>query len=365
MTSRPCLLMIILLVCTSYTGGALTGKECQTPDNKMGACIPLLKCPSLLHRFNEEPLTPASKTFLRASNCGAAEQSVPDVCCEKLDLPTMGCGDGVIPKIMGGEEAKLGEHPWMALFNIYYYNANVTMFGCGGSLINKRYVLSAAHCASTPKENRINFVRLGEHNIETSPDCQYDHAAKSTFCADKAIDYTVEMEIVHEDYNPRNVTNDVLLIRLSTDVVYTDFIKPLCLPEIEEVLPFPEVGALLTVVGWGRSREGSKMSQDLFADEEDNVDLFDTTEDAVEFSGISGSGTSSSPGSQQLLQTPAPTPAPAPEPTSSSKRQGHIARHRPLNQRPVQHEHRQSKQFHHLVRHRRKSFIIVPSVSQN
>ncbi|XP_034236378.1 melanization protease 1-like isoform X3 [Thrips palmi] len=260
MTSRPCLLMIILLVCTSYTGGALTGKECQTPDNKMGACIPLLKCPSLLHRFNEEPLTPASKTFLRASNCGAAEQSVPDVCCEKLDLPTMGCGDGVIPKIMGGEEAKLGEHPWMALFNIYYYNANVTMFGCGGSLINKRYVLSAAHCASTPKENRINFVRLGEHNIETSPDCQYDHAAKSTFCADKAIDYTVEMEIVHEDYNPRNVTNDVLLIRLSTDVVYTDFIKPLCLPEIEEVLPFPEVGALLTVVGWGRSREGQEVN---------------------------------------------------------------------------------------------------------
>ncbi|XP_034241565.1 uncharacterized protein LOC117645463 [Thrips palmi] len=87
------------------------------------------------------------------------------------------------------------------------------------------------------------------------------------------------------------------------------------------------------------------MSQDLFADEEDNVYLFDTTEDAVEFSGISGSGTSSSPGSQQLLQTPAPTPAPAPEPASSSKRQeypctvckkvlktlkgfeGHIARH--------------------------------------
>lgn len=48
-------------------------------------------------------------------------------------------------KVYGGVAASLGEYPWMA--RIIHKNQNGHLqSGCGGLLIHKRYVLTAAHC---------------------------------------------------------------------------------------------------------------------------------------------------------------------------------------------------------------------------
>jgi secreted trypsin-like serine protease len=58
------------------------------------------------------------------------------------------CGLRTVPSnIVGGEDTKMGEFPYMALLG--FETQGDVFYTCGGSVINKWYILTAAHCTHT------------------------------------------------------------------------------------------------------------------------------------------------------------------------------------------------------------------------
>ncbi|XP_063367677.1 CLIP domain-containing serine protease B4-like [Cydia amplana] len=130
--------------------------------------------------------TQAADEKFKSAFCGFDGAKLPMVCCSQLSTESTpdvesvenhpnlnllpdSCGKINGDKIIGGKIAGLYDYPWMTLIS---YNTRLgPQFECGGSLINERYVLTAAHCISNLK---LLGVRIGENDVESSTDCQGD-----------------------------------------------------------------------------------------------------------------------------------------------------------------------------------------------
>ncbi|KAG8292968.1 serine-type endopeptidase activity protein [Homalodisca vitripennis] len=122
-------------------------------------------------------------------------------------------------KSIGGRNADIGKYPWMARLIHRSYRKDFEVGGCGGSLINNRYVITAAHCCFKDKDVTLAFVRLGEYDIHHTKDCFRGN------CAPQPLDVEVEHIQRHPLYQNKNTFDqDICLIRLFEDVEFTGIV---------------------------------------------------------------------------------------------------------------------------------------------
>lgn len=104
-------------------------------------------------------------------------------------------------------------------------------------------------------------VRLGEWNIDTDVDCQFN-----AYCSDPIRDIPIAEVIPHDSYRQsfQQPNNDIALIRLARPVRFTTWISPICIPAAKDLRHKNFEGSKFTVAGWGKTENGELFKHILF-----------------------------------------------------------------------------------------------------
>nr|AAD21825.1 chymotrypsin-like serine protease [Ctenocephalides felis] len=132
------------------------------------------------------------------------------------------------PRIIGGEVAGEGSAPYQVSLRTKEGN-----HFCGGSILNKRWVVTAAHCL---EPEILDSVYVGSNHLDR-----------------KGRYYDVERYIIHEKYigELNNFYADIGLIKLDEDLEFNDKVKPIKIHENTI-----QGGEGLRATGWGRLGAG-------------------------------------------------------------------------------------------------------------
>jgi len=128
-------------------------------------------------------------------------------------------------RIYGGSEVSPNSLPWQVF-------VNADGFMCGGSIISRNYVLTAAHCTNGRPRDKIT-VFVSAHFLWTGTE------------------YSAIEIIEHPSYESTTYYADIALIKIESPLEWSSHVAPICIPQSAAT-----VGAECTASGWGKLENG-------------------------------------------------------------------------------------------------------------
>uniref|UniRef100_A0A8C2WGA2 Transmembrane serine protease 2 n=1 Tax=Cyclopterus lumpus TaxID=8103 RepID=A0A8C2WGA2_CYCLU len=143
-------------------------------------------------------------------------------------------------RIVGGTQAANGAWPWQVSLQINGQHI------CGGSIISRDWILSAAHCFQTHSHPGMWMVQSGDVSL-----------LQMSFSRGK----TVNKIISHAKFDRRTNDNDIALLKLNAPLEITRTVKPVCIPNTGVDL---SAGRQAWITGWGALRSSGVYTCSIF-----------------------------------------------------------------------------------------------------
>uniref|UniRef100_A0A8C2IFW8 Transmembrane protease serine 4-like n=1 Tax=Cyprinus carpio TaxID=7962 RepID=A0A8C2IFW8_CYPCA len=176
--------------------------------------------------------------------------SVSDKCLSGsvVSVSCSDCGEVVgEDRIVGGVDTEIEHWPWQV--SLQWNHQHV----CGGALLSRRWIISAAHCFTVQKQELKRWtVVLGQTQVAASRGV------------------SIEMIVVHSYYSRLSNDYDIAMLKLTWPVTVGESILPVCLPPHQL-----SVKEMLVVTGWGLLKEKGELPSVL---QKASVPLIDRSE---------------------------------------------------------------------------------------
>ncbi|XP_011881047.1 PREDICTED: transmembrane protease serine 9-like [Vollenhovia emeryi] len=136
---------------------------------------------------------------------------------------------GLKPRITDGEDARPGEFPYQVSIRWGVPPYVPFNHACGGSIINKNFILTAGHC----------IMKIGQLQV---------HAGKHYLNKDEPSQQVIDVAeaYVHEKYPGGVAPYDIALLKLKTPLVFNERVSAVNLPD-----DFEERSGKAVLSGWG------------------------------------------------------------------------------------------------------------------
>ncbi|XP_041675067.1 chymotrypsin-2 [Drosophila eugracilis] len=146
-------------------------------------------------------------------------------------------------RVVNGTDSTVEKYPFVVSMR-----GSTGSHSCGGSIISKQFVMTAAHCTAGRKATDLS-IQFGVTTINSAgPNV-----------------VRVKKIIQHEDYNPyNNYANDISLLMVEEPFEFDGVtVAPVALPDLAYATPQTDAGGEGVLVGWGLNATGGTIQTTL------------------------------------------------------------------------------------------------------